>query len=131
MSANWVGPRRIKQALSDFTFRVEHLVTKEEEDIHVSRIKPYADALVGTPAQMTEIADFSDRVWYCVDKIKDIREQEGEFQVLVSWKGLSSSGDSWEPLHIMYEDVPSKIRAFFKRRRQSNVMKRAKVLLQL
>lgn len=131
MSANWVGPRRIVQVLSDFTFKVEHLITKQTEDIHVSRIKPYADDLVGQPAQMAEIADFSDRVWYCVDQIRDIREIEGEFQVLVSWKGLSTSGDSWEPLHIMFEDVPSKIRSYFQRRRQSDTMKRAKLSINL
>jgi len=131
MSANWVGPRRIIEALSDFTFKVQHLVTEETDVVHVSRIKPYADALVGTAAQMADIADFSDRIWYCVDKIKDIREVQGQFQVLVAWKGLSSAGDSWEPLIFMFEDVPTKVKAYFKRRRQSDIMKRAKEFLKL
>ena len=131
MSANWVGPRRIVQILSDFIVRVEHLLTEETEDVHVSRIRLYADSLVGTEVQMKQIADFTDRVWYAVEKIKDLREVQGEFEVLVSWKGLSTSGDSWEPLNIMYEDVPSKVRAFFKRRRLTSAMKRAKNLIML
>lgn len=129
MSANWVGPRRIVQILSDFIVKVEHLLTKETEDLHVSRVRHYADSLVGTPVKMKEIANFSDRVWYSVDKIKNLREAQGEFEALVSWKGLSSHSDSWEPLAIMYEDVPTKVRAYFSRRRQSDVMKRARAFL--
>lgn len=131
MSANWVGPRRVTEVLSDYIFKVEHLLTQDTEDIHISRIKHYADALVGTTAQMKEIADFSDRVWYSVDKIKDVRETDGNYEALVSWKGLSTSGDSWEPLTIMFEDVPMTVRAFFKRRRLNAVMKRDKSFLKV
>lgn len=131
MSANWVGPRRVVEVLSDFIIRVEHLINKDTEDLHVSRVKPYADALVGTGVQMKEIADFSDRVWYSVDKFKDLRNVDGQFELLVSWKGLSSAGDSWEPLPIMFEDVPTKVRAFFKRRRLTALMKRAKDYLHI
>ena len=125
MSANWVGPRRIVEVLSGFVYRVQHLITKETEDIHVSRIKHYADSLVGSPVQMKEIADFSDRIWYSVDRIKDLQEKNGKFEVLVSWKGLSESGDSWEPLTVMHEDVPSKVRQYFKRKRKTGLVKRA------
>ena len=52
MSANWDGPRRVVQALSDNIFRVEYLIMQETEDIHVSRIYSYADGPVGTPVQM-------------------------------------------------------------------------------
>lgn len=45
---------------------------------------------------MREIAEYSDRIWYSVEKIKDVKESTNGFEVLVSWKGLSSSGDSWE-----------------------------------
>ena len=75
MSTNWVGPRRIAEVLSGFVYREEHLLTEETEDIHVSRIKHYADSLVGTEVQMKEIADFSDRIWYSADHIKDLQEK--------------------------------------------------------
>ena len=125
MSANWVGPRRIVECLSGFVYRVENLITGETEDIHISRIKHYADSMVGTSVQLKEIADFSDRVWYSVDKIKNLRENDGVFELLVSWKGLSDSGDSWEPLNVMQEDVPSKVRQYFKRKRNTGLVKRA------
>lgn len=94
MSASWVGLRRIIEAPSDFVFRVEHVIMQEAEDVHVTRIKPYVDTHVEAPVQMKQIAEFSDRVWYFVDKIENIREVEGKFEVFVSWQGLTTAGDS-------------------------------------
>ena len=88
LSANWVGPHRIVQARSDYVFRVQHLITQETEDTHVSRINRYAAALIGTSVQMEEIAEFSDRVWYSVSKIQDTREENESFKAFISWKGL-------------------------------------------
>ncbi len=62
MSTNWVGPRRISLFLSDFTVEIELLLTSTTVVVHVCRVKPYADASVGTPAQMQEVAEFTDRI---------------------------------------------------------------------
>ncbi len=43
---------------------------------------------------MKEVADFTDRIWYSLDKVKDIREAADGFEVLVNWKALTTSGDS-------------------------------------
>lgn len=75
---------------------------------------------------MKKIAGFSDRVLYAVDKIKDMRKVDGTFKVLVPWKGLSSNGDSWEPLTTTNEDVPSKVRSCFKDRRMTKLVLEAK-----
>ncbi len=126
MSNNWVGPRRIFRILSDFTVEIEHLLISATAVVHVCRVKPYADASVGTPAQMQEVAEFTDRICYSVDKIKDVRETAGLFEVLVEWKGLTTTGDSWKPLTVMFEDVPSKVREFFERRRLNPILRRAR-----
>ena len=89
-----------------------------------------ADADIGTPVEMKEVAKFTDRVWFSVDNIKGIREVSNHFEALISWKGYSSSSDSWEPLAVMYEDVPSKFRQFFKRR-MTPTLRRAKTSLGL
>lgn len=39
MSANWFGLTRVVQVLSDFIVKVEHLLTKETEDVLVLRIQ--------------------------------------------------------------------------------------------
>lgn len=119
VSANWVGPRRVTRILSDFTVEVEHLVNGSTSAMHVSRIKPYVDSLVGTNVQIKKVADYIDHVHFSVDKIRNLRESSGGFEALVAWKGLSSSSDSWEPLNIVFEDLPSKVKQFFKRRLNS------------
>ncbi len=58
---------------------------------------------------MEEVAELTDRIWYSVDKIKDIRETADVFEVLVGWKGLNTAGDSWQLLSVMFEDVPSRL----------------------
>ncbi len=91
MSNNWVGPRSISRILSDITVEIEHLFTCATAVVHVCRVKSYADASVGTPVQMPEVAEFTDRIWYSVDKIKDVRLAAGHFEVLVGWKGLTAA----------------------------------------
>ncbi len=80
---------------------------------------------------MQEVADFTDRIWYSVDKIKDVREFGGHFEVVVAWKGLTTAGGSWEPLTIMFEDVPSNIREFIKRRCLNPILRRARASIGL
>ena len=110
MSTNWIGPRRVSRILSDFAVELEHLLDGSTSITHVCRIRPYADALVGTRAQMQEVAEFTDRTWHSVERFKDIKEEDSHFKILVSWKGLTSTGDSREPLTTMYEDVPTKVK---------------------
>lgn len=74
MSANWIASRRFTQALSDIIFRVEYLLTKYTKFLHVSRIRHYSDSLVGSSAEMEEIANFNDCVWFAVNKINDVRK---------------------------------------------------------
>lgn len=80
MSGNIVVPRRIVHSISDLTFKIKHFLTEETSDAHATRIRPYADSLVETPVQIREIAEFSDRIWYSVDKIKDYLETQGIYQ---------------------------------------------------
>ena len=129
ISANWVGPRRVCQILSNFTVELEHLIDSSKDIVHVCRIKPYIDAQNGTSVEMKEIAEFSDQIFFSVDKVKDLREKAGQFQVLVGWKGYSSNSDTWEPLNIMYEDAPGKVREYFKRHRSNAIIRRAKASL--
>lgn len=131
MSSNWVGPRRVVGVLSDFTYKIENLITLETESVHISRIKHYMDSLIGKSVEMRELAESADRVWYSVDKVCDLRKENGNFEVLVAWKGLSQASSSWEPLAHIFEDVPSKVRAFFKKRRSNALTTAAKKAIAL
>ncbi len=64
MSTNWIVPRRVSRILSNFTVELEHPLTGTSAVVHICRIKRYADASVGTKAQIKEVAEFTDRIWY-------------------------------------------------------------------
>ncbi len=112
--------------MSDFTVEIEHLLTSTTDAVHVCRVRPYTDASVGTPAQMQEYAEFKDRSWYSVDKIEDVPDAAGHFEVLVACKGLTTAGDSWEPLAVIFEVVSHMFREFFMRRRLNPILRRAR-----
>ncbi len=119
------------RASSPTSVELEHLLTGTTAVVHVCCIKPYADAPVGTKAQMKEVAEFTDRILYSVDNIKDIREAADGFEFLVGWKGLTTPGDSQESLTHMFEDVPSKVRDFFKHRRLNQIIRLARASIGL
>lgn len=70
MSSNWVVPRRIVGFLSEFTYKVENLLTNDIEGFHASSIKFYADILIGAKAQEKEIAQTTEHIYYAVDRFK-------------------------------------------------------------
>ncbi len=125
MSANWAGPRPISRILSNVTVEIKHLLTSAAAVVYVCRVKTYADASVGTPAQMQEVEEFTDRIWHSVDKIKDVGEAAGHFEVLIAWKGLNAAGDSWETRNVIFENVPSKVRVFFNRECLNPILRRS------
>lgn len=124
--SKWVDPRRITQILSDFTVEVEHLLFHKKEIVHLSHFKPSVNNQIVKPAQLQEVVELSDWVWYSVDSVKDVRQNDNEFQVFVSQKGFTSAGDIWQPLTNMFEDVPRMVRAFFGKKRSSYLVKRTK-----
>lgn len=48
------------------------------------------------------------------------------FELLLSLKGITDAGDSWQQLRIMHEDVQSKFRTFLDRTRTGNTILSAK-----
>ncbi len=60
-----------------------------------------------------------------IDNIKVVREAADHFEVLIAGKDLTTAGDSWEPLTVIFEDVPATARAFFKRRHLNPILRRS------
>lgn len=99
--------------------------------MHTSRVKSFIDTYLGKDAALQEVAQFADRFWYSDDIVKAIRTHEENFQVHVSWKGLTTLGNFWEPLENMFEDVPTKVRAFFSKKRASEFVNCARASIGL
>ncbi len=94
MSTNWVGLRRMSRILVELHCRDCALTYQRDCCRAYLPREAVCRRLVGTPAQMQEVVEFSDHIWYYVDKIEDIREAACQFEVSVAWKGLTTAGNS-------------------------------------
>ena len=74
---------------------------------------------------MKKIAEHTDQTWYSVESVKDIRRSSKGIELLIGWKGYTSASDTWEPLHVMYEDVPNIVESFLKSKSRNPSAKRA------
>ena len=109
------GPYRVVSILSDWICVIEHLITKERREAHVSRMKFYADSSLNVTEDLKEYIQHHDGC-YEVDQIKDHRRrstQEGDsLEFLVRWKAFDALEDSWEPAEVLREDVPKMLQKY-------------------
>ncbi|POM74205.1 Hypothetical protein PHPALM_8875, partial [Phytophthora palmivora] len=94
----WIGPHQIVRA-DVHSFVARYLVTGAETDVHASRLKYYADKNYKVTEDVREHVA-SQGVVLAVSKLWEHRwcSAKKSYEVLVSWKGLESIEDSWEPL---------------------------------
>ncbi|GMF57946.1 unnamed protein product [Phytophthora fragariaefolia] len=106
LQVTWVGPYRVVRT-DTHSFRVQHLITGKESDVHASRLKLYADdSLEVTDELLEHVA--SQGIVLAVNELKDHRWNESisDFDILVGWKGLQSIEDSYEPMQGLATDIP-------------------------
>jgi hypothetical protein len=102
----WTGPYKVVECLSDWEFKIQHLVTNEKFSAHSSRLKYYYDKDLNVTADLKyQITD--DEMRYRVSKFLDHRIKEGEFELLTLWEGFDEEDSTWEPLNILNEDIPN------------------------
>ncbi|OWY95334.1 hypothetical protein PHMEG_00034688 [Phytophthora megakarya] len=94
----WVGPYQITRA-DPHSFQVRHLVTGALTDVHLSRLKFYADISLSITEELRDHVA-AQGIVLSVGELKDSRwnEDTDDYEVLIGWKGLEPIEDSWEPL---------------------------------
>jgi hypothetical protein len=108
----WIDSYQGVQA-DEHSFRVRHLVTGAEQDVHGSRLKFYADKDFEVTEEIREhvaaqgivlaVTELLDNRWNSTKRLHEI---------LVSWKGLEPIEDSWESLSSLHKDIPALVRAY-------------------
>jgi hypothetical protein len=110
--ATWIGPYRVIRA-DEHSFAVKHLTTGAEMDVHPSRLKFYTDKdfevteeirdHVGTLGEILAVKALKDNRW---------NDAKGDYDVLVSWKGLESIEDSWESWKSLNTSIPVMLKQY-------------------
>ncbi|OWZ09958.1 hypothetical protein PHMEG_00017261 [Phytophthora megakarya] len=99
----WQGPYKVIRA-DPHSFRVSHLVSGNELDVHPSRLKFYMDSSLDVTE---EILVAAQGIILAISTLKKHRWNSSikDYEILVGWKGLESVEDSWEPLTSLGKEV--------------------------
>jgi hypothetical protein len=54
LSLQWSGRHRIVDVLSDYTLIIEHLVIRNDVEVHVSRLRLYCDAFLDATEDLVQ-----------------------------------------------------------------------------
>ena len=100
-------------SISTHVFEVEKLATREKMEVHITRLKYYADSSLRVTEDIIAHANDED-LRLEVEKLVDAREHEGGIQLLVSWKGFDEVEMSWEPINTLLEDIPTLVKAYIR-----------------
>ncbi len=103
----WSGPYRLVTSINPYVLIIEHLVTKERFETHVSRIEWYADATMEVSEELHRQILYQQQGNFEVKSIKGVQMRpDGHYLVLVHWRGFSSAWDSWKNLDEIAKDTP-------------------------
>ena len=103
----WTGPWRVVSGGSPDVYNVQGIVTGETEEVHVVRMRAYADSslAVGTEVQgLFEMTKHQGE--YEIQDILNIGEDPlnaGDYKVQVAWVGLDDEDPTWEPVEVMFK----------------------------
>lgn len=125
LSLRWRGPRRVVCSLNDHVYQVEDLRNGEVEDVHCTRLKFYHDPSLDTEAIMSHA--ISSETGMPVQRLMQLVDTDDGIMVQVRWRGLPPSGDTFEPLAAIYDDVPTLLRKLLQRRNTPGDLKRKAV----
>ena len=104
--ARWQGPRRIISSKNGFVYKVRHMTTGVEEDVHFTRLKLYSERDLGHTQRLEDFVQRTDETWFVIQDILDHRYQAGVYSLKIRWEGFSAQFDSWEPMETIGKDAP-------------------------
>ncbi|OWZ17008.1 hypothetical protein PHMEG_0009113 [Phytophthora megakarya] len=84
------------------SFRVQHLITGDEIDVHASRLKMYSDSSLNVTDELLEHVA-AQGIILAVDELSEHRWNSDimDYEIRVSWKGLQQIEDSFEPVQSL------------------------------
>ena len=106
----WTGPWRVVSGGSPHVYNVQDIVTGETKEVHVVRMRAYADSSLAVGAEVKGLFEMTKHQGeYEIQDILNIGEgplNAGDYKVQVAWVGLYDEDPTWEPVEVMFKDVP-------------------------
>lgn len=120
----WTGPRRVIAVVPNHeeVYEVEHILTGKRAKIHSSRLAPYREGGQISEldvCRLKEYAEHADSEYFVIEKLQQLREENGTIQILVEWLGHPDEESwTWEPIAQLHEDVPEMVSDFLKQQEE-------------
>ena len=130
LMSTWAGPRRVANDDKEHVYAVQHLVTAELRDVHVARMRFYADDKLEITGDLLKVfQQLENQGEYHIRSISVIKRAANgdEFVVKVAWEGLEEAESTWEPVSLVFHDAPALLRKELKALRLKAEQKRALV----
>lgn len=109
----WVGPYAVTAAQPYNVFKVKHLVTRDEVDVHASRLKFFADKNIEMTEELLEHVAAQGIILRVRELLRHRwNDQSRSYQVIVGWHGLEAIEDSWESLAGLCKDVSALVQPY-------------------
>ncbi|CAN0217617.1 unnamed protein product [Ascophyllum nodosum] len=124
----WTGPCRVVPGGSEHVCVVEDIVTGETKEVHMVRMRPYADSSLVVGAEVRQVFETTKHqgefeIAGVINVGKD-PARVGKYRVQTAWVGLDEE-PTWEPMSTVYADAPKYLEQKLRRMRLNSVMKRA------
>ena len=109
----WTRPWRAANDDKEHVYVVQHLLTDELRDVHVARMRFYADDQLEIAGELLKVfQQLKNPGEYHIRIISAIKRaaSSDEFVVKVAWEGLGEADSTWEPLSCVLHDAPAVLR---------------------
>ena len=109
---------------------MEHLVTGELRDVHVARMRFYADDKLEITGELLKVfQQWENQGEYHIRRTSATKRaaSSDEFVAKVAWEGLEEAESTWEPVSRVLHDAPAVLRKELKALRLKAEQKRALV----
>jgi hypothetical protein len=111
LSPTWSGPFVVVKVISDWIFKVRHLLTTMEQDVHSRRIRFYEDSSLGITEDIKDFIQDSTQS-YEIEGLSELRNSDDGLEVLVSWRGFEPHERTWENLDQISAAAPKMVKEF-------------------
>ncbi|KAH9088225.1 hypothetical protein LEN26_019605 [Aphanomyces euteiches] len=110
----WIGPYRVAQ-VNEYSLEIEHLLTKERRQVHMSRVKLYAEESFEVTEELLEhISEQGIMLKVSSISTHKLDKDAGEYVLLVHWEGLGEIEASCERLSKLMRECPAVVQAYVK-----------------
>ncbi|KAH9141701.1 hypothetical protein AeRB84_014147, partial [Aphanomyces euteiches] len=107
-------PYRVTK-VNEYSLEIEHLLTKERRQVHMSRVKLYAEESFEVTEELLEhISEKGIMLKVSSISTHKLDKDAGEYVLLVHWEGLEEIEASWERLSKLMREYSAVVQAYVK-----------------